>query len=82
MQVFGPEQVADALPWSELITSIEDIFVRRWSLSRRIAPCTPFRFQGGSDAALLMKPGWVIGDVIAVKVVTFFRTTALVIYQP
>jgi len=71
MQFFGPEQVADALPWSELITSIEDIFV----VDGAIAPdrtVHTISVPGGSDAALLMKPGWVIGDVIAVKVVTFF----------
>lgn len=71
MQFFGPEQVAEALPWADLITSIEKIFV----VDGAVAPdrtVHPIAVPGGTDAALLMKPGWVIGDVIAVKVVTFF----------
>jgi ornithine cyclodeaminase len=67
VKFFGPEAVAAALPWDELIMAIEDIVVDE----QAVAPERTVHGLGG-DAALLMKPGWVVGDVIAVKVVSFF----------
>ncbi len=71
MRFFGPEEVAAALPWAALISSIEDIFVA----DNAVAPertVHPVEVPGRVDSALLLKPGWLVGDVIAVKVVTFF----------
>lgn len=71
MQFFGPDDVAAALPWLELIDSIEDIFI----VDGAVAPARTvhtLEVPGGADASLLLKPGWIVGDIIAVKVVTFF----------
>lgn len=71
MQFFGPEDVAAALPWPNLIRAIEEIFVA----SGATAPDRTVHavaVPGGPDASLLLKPGWVVGDIIVVKVVTFF----------
>ena len=71
LRFFGTEAVASALPWPALIAAIEDIVVTKGaSAPERTVHSIPV--PGGADAALLLKPGWVIGDVIAVKVVTFF----------
>ncbi len=67
---FGPEEVAAALPWSALISGIEDIFRDPNAVApERTVHSIPTL---GSDAALLLKPGWVAGDVIAIKAVSFF----------
>lgn len=71
MQFFGPEEVAAALPWPALIKSIEDIFVAEAAVAPERTVHT-VDVPGRSDSMLLMKPGWVVGGVIAVKVVTFF----------
>ena len=71
MQFFDSQQVAAALPWEALIASIESVMVAPGA-------CAPERtvhhvgVAHGADASLLLKPGWVDGDVIAVKAVTFF----------
>ena len=71
MKFFGPEEVAAALPWDALIQSIEDILVDPNAVAPERTVHT-LADPAGNDAALLMKPGWVVGGVIAVKVVTFF----------
>lgn len=71
MQFFGPDDVAAALPWPELIQAIEAVVID----PSAIAPARTahsIAVPGGPDAALLLKPGWIVGDVIATKVVTFF----------
>ena len=71
MKFFGPDEVAEALPWDALIESIEGILVDPDAVApERTVHTLPDTL--GNDAALLMKPGWVVGGVIAVKVVTFF----------
>lgn len=71
MQFFGPDAVATATPWPDLIASIEDIFVTEGAVGPDRTVHT-VEVPGGADASLLLKPGWIIGDVIAVKVVTFY----------
>lgn len=71
MQFFGPDEVETAMPWRELIAAIEDIFIAEGA----VAPARTvhqIEVPGGADASLLLKPGWVVGDVVAIKVVTFF----------
>lgn len=71
MQFFEPEQVADALPWSALVEAIEQTISDPSAFApERTVHQVPT--ASGVDASLLLKPGWVIGDVIAVKVATFF----------
>ena len=71
MQFFGPEEVAAALPWSDLIRAIEEVMVSdRADAPSRTAHSV--NVPGGPNASLLLKPGWIVGDVIAVKAVTFF----------
>lgn len=71
MRCFDPEQVAAALPWLDLIESIEQVIVEPKAMAPdRTVHTIPI--DGGNDGALLLKPGWVVGDVIAVKAVTFF----------
>ncbi len=68
---FGPEEVAAALSWPALIASIEDILAEPSATApERTVHTVPD--AAGNDAALLLKPGWVVGDVIAIKAVTFF----------
>lgn len=71
MKFFGPDAVSDATPWAKLIRAIEDIFVTDGAVAPDRTVHT-VAVPGGADASLLLKPGWVVGDVIAVKVVTFF----------
>ncbi len=70
-QFFSPQQVSELLPWPELISAIEQILhVEGAHAPERTVHTVPD--ANGNDAALLMKPGWVAGDVIAIKAVTFF----------
>jgi len=71
MQFLGAQQVAAALPWSGLIDAIERTMVADGAHApERTVHQVPV--PGGGDASLLVKPGWVAGDTIAVKAVTFF----------
>lgn len=68
---FDASQVDALLPWDRLIESIEQILVEPGTGSPdRIVLTVPT--PQSADASLLVKPGWVAGGVIAVKVVTFF----------
>lgn len=70
-QFFSPDQVRDLLPWPELISAIEQILAEPGAAApERTVHTVPD--AEGDDAALLLKPGWVAGDVIAIKAVTFF----------
>ena len=70
-QFFGPSDVAAALPWAALIDAIERVVVEEGATApERTVHTVPD--SAGRDAAFLLKPGWVAGDVIAVKAVTFF----------
>jgi alanine dehydrogenase len=71
MQFFGPEAVAAAMPWPDLIDAIEQVFVTEGAISPD-RTVHSVEVTEGPDAVLLLKPAWTIGDVIAVKVVTFF----------
>ncbi len=71
MQFFGPQQVADALPWAGLIEAIETAMVaERGESPDRTMHSIPA--AGAADAALLLKPAWIMCDLIAVKVVSVF----------
>lgn len=71
MQFFDAQQVAEALPWAELIRVIEQTMTAEGAHApERSVHQIPV--PGGADASLLLKPGWVVGDTIAVKAVTFF----------
>ena len=64
-------EVAELLPWPELIDGIEDILTQDGAFApERTVHTVPH--PTAQDGAMLLKPGWVVGDVIAVKVVTFF----------
>ena len=65
------EDVSQLLPWPELIAAIESVLTDdRAHAPERTVHTVPT--NGGPDAALLLKAGWIVGDVIAIKVVTFF----------
>ena len=71
MRFLDGEQVATVLPWAELIEAIE----LTMTATGAIAPESTVHHvevPAAADASLLLKPGWVVGDVIAVKAVTFF----------
>lgn len=73
MRFFGPNEVASALPWEALIAAIEDVLIDDGAFAPdRTVHTVPTPGDASADGALLLKPGWVVGDVIAVKVVTFF----------
>jgi ornithine cyclodeaminase/alanine dehydrogenase-like protein (mu-crystallin family) len=71
MQFFEPAQVADALPWLALVEAIEHTVADPGARAPE-RTVHPVPTTDGTEALLLLKPGWVIGDVIAVKVATFF----------
>jgi alanine dehydrogenase len=63
--------VADALPWGDLIAQIEAVITDpKGESPDRTVHTVPV--PGGADGTLLMKPAWVTGEVIGVKVVTVF----------
>ncbi len=73
---FGPDDVGRLLPWDALIASIEQVVLEEGAFApERTVHTVPD--GDGNDAAFLMKPGWVAGDVIAVKAVTFFPNNGL-----
>lgn len=63
--------VAAALPWDELIARVEEVVSHP---DGEAPPRTVHAISvpGGPDASLLMKPAWITGQVIGVKVVTVF----------
>ncbi len=71
MQFFDANQVATALPWGALIEAIERVLVADGAQAPERS-VHQIAVPGESDASLLLKPGWVVGDVIAIKAVTFF----------
>ena len=71
MQFFDADAVAAALPWDALIRTIEHVLVADGAQAPERSVHS-IDVPGESSASLLLKPGWVVGDVIAVKAVTFF----------
>jgi len=71
MQFFDSAAVAQSLPWHALLDAIEQIMRDEMAVAPERTVAT-IPVPDGADASLLLKPGWVIGDVIAVKAVTFF----------
>ena len=71
MQFFDADQVARALPWLPLIAAIESTLIADGAQAPE-RTVHQVDVPGESTASLLLKPGWVVGDVIAVKAVTFF----------
>jgi len=64
-------EVAALLPWAELIAAIEAAVTHpRGEAPPRTVHGVPV--PDGEDAALLLKPAWITGQVIGVKVVTVF----------
>jgi ornithine cyclodeaminase len=71
LHFFDADEVGRRLPWRSLIDAIERIVVEPGGEAPdRTVHRVPV--PEGADASLLLKPGWVMGDVIAVKAVTFF----------
>lgn len=68
---FDADEVGRRLPWGELIDAIERIIVEPGGEApERTVHTVPV--PDGANASLLLKPAWVVGDVIAVKAATFF----------
>lgn len=70
------KQVADALPWQDLVAAIEKIFV---------SDChTPTRHHhsidvpGGDEATLLLMPAWTTSKYLGVKIATVFPSNRTV----
>ncbi|MGA0238341.1 MAG: ornithine cyclodeaminase family protein [Acidimicrobiales bacterium] len=71
MRFFTDADIGAALPWPELIESIERIMVE----PDATAPARTLHTVpdgNGNDASFLLKPGWVAGELIGVKAVTVF----------
>ncbi|MDG2111959.1 MAG: ornithine cyclodeaminase family protein [Actinomycetota bacterium] len=71
MQSLSNSEVATALPWDAMIAAIETVMVDP-STAAPERTAHSVEVPGKADATLLLKPAWVVGEVIAVKVVTFF----------
>ena len=70
MKTYDAEAVRRALPWPDLITAIEALFVRGADVPQRQA--LTITKTGGEDGTLLLMPAWIGGESIGVKAVTFF----------
>ena len=70
MKTYDAEAVRRALPWPDLITAIEALFVRGADVPQRQA--LTITNTGGEDGTLLLMPAWIGGESIGVKAVTFF----------
>jgi len=71
VRFFTDADIGAALPWPELIESIERIMVE----PDATAPARTLHTVpdgNGNDASFLLKPGWVAGELIGVKAVTVF----------
>lgn len=68
---FDSDQVSEALPWPALLEAVESIFAMPGAEAPERAVHQVATPSGGSGS-LLLKPGWVVGEVIVVKAVTFF----------
>ena len=71
MRFFTDADIGAALPWAPLIESIEQILIE----PDAVAPARSYHTVpdgNGNDAAFLLKPGWVAGEIIGVKAVTVF----------
>ncbi len=69
--MLSDEAVAAALPWVDLIAAVEETL----GSGTGIAPertVHHIEVPGGADASLLLKPAWIVGDTLCVKIVTFF----------
>ena len=71
MRFFTDDDIAEALPWGELMTAIEQVMVdpNATAPPRTVHVVPDGR---GNDASFLLKPGWVTGSMLGVKAVTFF----------
>ena len=71
MMFFDDEAISAALPWDGLIEAIERIVVEA---DAEAPPRTihPVPDASGNETFLLLKPGWVTGEIIGVKAVTVF----------
>ena len=71
MKFFDDASISAALPWDALIEALEWIVVQAGAdappRTVHTVPVGP-----GREAAFLLKPGWVTGELIGVKAVTFF----------
>lgn len=65
------DDVARALQWPSLIAAIEDAFRNPEAVSPE-RTVHSMRVPGQADATMLLKPGWIVGDVIVVKIVNSF----------
>ncbi len=75
MQVLDATEVRNHTPWRPLIDSIG----RELRTGRSVAPerhVHPLPQPGGESGSLLLMPSWSDGDLIAVKVVTYFPSNA------
>jgi len=75
VEFFDAAAVRAATPWPALMEAIADALAE----SRASAPerhVHPLPGPAGSESSLVMMPAWRAGDVIGVKVVTYFPTNA------
>jgi len=73
VEFFDAAAVRAATPWPALMEAIADALAE----SRASAPerhVHPLPGPAGSESSLVMMPAWRAGDVIGVKVVTYFPT--------
>ncbi len=71
MKFLTDVEVAELLDWGSLIDAIAEVMVDPAATApMRTLHAVPV--EGAADGALLMKPGWITGEVIGVKVVTVY----------
>ena len=71
MKSLDDAEIAEALPWNELVEAIEQILLDPSAVAppRTVHTVPDGR---GNDAVLLLKPGWIAGHTIGIKAVTVF----------
>ena len=71
MRTLDDAEVAEVLPWGDLIGAIEQVMVNdaAFAPTRTVHTVPDGR---GNDAVFLLKPGWIAGTIIGLKAVTVF----------
>jgi alanine dehydrogenase len=70
MQIFGHKEISASLDWLRMIHGLEDLLRQGAEVPQRLNYSLPT--SSGGHGSLLVMPAWIPGELIGVKLVTFF----------
>jgi alanine dehydrogenase len=70
MQIFGHKEISASLDWLRMIHGLEDLLRQGAEVPQRLNYSLPT--SSGGQGSLLVMPAWIPGELIGVKLVTFF----------